>query len=380
MTETQTTNKPYDVICGGIPGYLSDYQGFSLEHLVNLKSLQNPIRLYKYYSNKTNEKGINYSLDALANGTVFLCKAKEYNDAFDCHLNFNSELVENHLIDLFLEAFGSHSSITKSPIEKAGDLYELLSKNKSFIGAHQIIQYYSKVEPSYMKDNMCGILARTFSEYGSLTKEVFVNSFLQNIHDYITDVFPNLLQEQQLCCFSSNNSSQLMWAHYADSHRGFCLEYHLPEIKDIHDFEDLMEWEKKTWTFILPVAYLKERIPVTDQICMLLQEIPDIERQLPFYKYGYLAKSWEWQYENEWRFIYPFTVKEYHPHHVLSERMVDDNNMKFFPISAVYLGCKMENNEKERVIKAVNQHNNEIKIYQGNISTTDYKIEFTRIK
>lgn len=28
-----------------------------------------------------------------------------------------------------------------------------------------------------------------------------------------------------ICCFSSVNGSQLMWSHYANSHRGYCLKY-----------------------------------------------------------------------------------------------------------------------------------------------------------
>lgn len=31
-------------------------------------------------------------------------------------------------------------------------------------------------------------------------------------------------------CFSENRHSLLMWSHYANSHKGFCIEYHLCDI------------------------------------------------------------------------------------------------------------------------------------------------------
>ena len=123
---------------------------------------------------------------------------------------------------------------------------------------------------------------------------------------------------------------------------------------------------------------------------MLLRDIPEIEEQFPFYKFGFLAKNMEWQYEQEWRFIYPYTVREYHPGHVLSERIVhksdgsETNNMKYFPISAVFLGCKMEATEQEKVINAASKNakmnKSKIDILQGKESKTEYKIIFDKIK
>jgi hypothetical protein len=35
----------------------------------------------------------------------------------------------------------------------------------------------------------------------------------------------HLISTLRVCCFSKVNDSLLMWSHYADSHRGICLEY-----------------------------------------------------------------------------------------------------------------------------------------------------------
>jgi len=35
-----------------------------------------------------------------------------------------------------------------------------------------------------------------------------------------------------VCCFSKVNDEILMWSHYADSHRGVCLEFEFPDTKE----------------------------------------------------------------------------------------------------------------------------------------------------
>ena len=40
-----------------------------------------------------------------------------------------------------------------------------------------------------------------------------------------TDVYKDFLATLCVCCFSKNMDNILMWSHYADSHRGVCLEW-----------------------------------------------------------------------------------------------------------------------------------------------------------
>ncbi len=53
------------------------------------------------------------------------------------------------------------------------------------------------------------------------------------------------------------------------------------------------------------------------------------------YKYGVLTKSKDWMEQDEWRLVSMGTM------------LADDYNCKFFPIQKVYLGNKMENEEKK---------------------------------
>jgi len=47
----------------------------------------------------------------------------------------------------------------------------------------------------------------------------------KNFNKKSVDRFRERLEEIGVCCFSRTNDSILMWAHYANSHRGFCCEF-----------------------------------------------------------------------------------------------------------------------------------------------------------
>lgn len=78
-----------------------------------------------------------------------------------------------------------------------------------------------------------------------------------------------------VCCFSSENKSELMWSHYANSGKGVCLEF---------NFKSNPELLKK----IVPVRYSNKSILVNEEI----------DRVKAFFK-----KRKAWSYEKEWRIL-----------------------------------------------------------------------------
>ena len=43
-------------------------------------------------------------------------------------------------------------------------------------------------------------------------------------------------KREKVCSFSAVNDSLLMWSHYGDNHRGFCIEYDLGTLSAEHFF------------------------------------------------------------------------------------------------------------------------------------------------
>lgn len=87
-------------------------------------------------------------------------------------------------------------------------------------------------------------------------------------------------------CFSESCNSLLMWAHYANNHKGMCVEYNLMDIN-----------EKLGFTAV-PIVYSKERVNFNS-----LEKANDNEYVLEIFFSALTSKSPEWAYEKEWRII-----------------------------------------------------------------------------
>ena len=75
----------------------------------------------------------------------------------------------------------------------------------------------------------------------------------------------------------------LMWAHYANSHKGFCIGY---------KFEDIIN---KFGINILPVIYSEEY--------SVIRSYKMFEDYDEFFLDEWRSKSIEWSYEKEWRLV-----------------------------------------------------------------------------
>lgn len=91
-----------------------------------------------------------------------------------------------------------------------------------------------------------------------------------------------MLNERGVCCFSECCDEILMWSHYADSHRGFCL-----------GFDAGADPFCKTWQ----VNYVKD-IPSLNPTSVVLHGATDVHRAMT------TTKSDRWSYEREWRFFH----------------------------------------------------------------------------
>lgn len=108
----------------------------------------------------------------------------------------------------------------------------------------------------------------------------------------------DFLSKLTVVCFSSSGwDNQLMWAHYANSYSGICVEY---------DFEKMNEFIG----FMYPVEYFKERPTVTlkdfgidkletDENGKLITSETNMSAIFSYL----LAKNECWKYEAEWRII-----------------------------------------------------------------------------
>lgn len=144
--------------------------------------------------------------------------------------------------------------------------------------------------------------------------------------------------------------NQLMWAHYANYHKGFCIKYRLPRSIVYNQDEDTL-----TWTRIGNIDYQPEmKFSEKDNFRIL-----DV----------LFAKNDIWSYEKEVRIIH------YDPNDKADYKTI---SVPEDSIQEIYLGqrCSDENREKMKLLL----RNRNIKLYQMKVDPIDtYKLVKERI-
>jgi len=140
-------------------------------------------------------------------------------------------------------------------------------------------------------------------------------------------------EEIAITCFSEVNDSQLMWAHYAGSYTGFCIEYDFGQSYDISFQRGISK-----------VEYTNEK-PTQEQF----DDFNAYKSKM------LLSKSECWSYEKEWRSI---KVAEYS---AWKNKIYPIIGVKNY-ITAIYLGCNMPEDIQKEIVAAYK--NTEVKVYK----------------
>ncbi|MBO3373924.1 DUF2971 domain-containing protein [Clostridium perfringens] len=168
-------------------------------------------------------------------------------------------------------------------------------------------------------------------------KTLYVNEKTIKKYNYPMELIREL-QEQYLNgfligCFTANKVSNCMpmWAHYANNHRGFCIEYKINKPK-----------------FFYPISYEPGRAQANvlymNTINLIMKDLhsklTSTEKlKLNLYRYLFfhnsIIKHKSWEYENEWRLLFPNIVAK-------KDGALIDNNMLGIEISGIYLGMCCE--------------------------------------
>lgn len=121
-------------------------------------------------------------------------------------------------------------------------------------------------------------------------------------------------------CLCTNFKNRLMWSHYADSHKGFCIEYDFSQMQELLPF---------------PVFYSDER-PLVPWKAALNNCPENISEATAALMLGLLTKDDAWSYENEWRILSAAT---------------EDADIKMPPITCIYLGTEISESNRAKILK-----------------------------
>ena len=292
---------------------------------------QIPQKLYRYRTFS------DYSIEALKNDEIWGSSIATFNDPFECLPYYDLKKVNEYIdrefsVDIISQNFkdiASKNMPSKVLSAFPKELVEALSTGKMKIPTNdQLSEIMISIKAqviNYWRDNMTELEQLFF-------KEIVFNASMYHI-----------------ACFSETNLDNLMWSHYAESHTGFCIEY---DIKSMicncsESCEDITRCSNLMLNFLIaPVIYSDNRYDASSNFMSMLLNWTTGKLQLPISNIYYdmlssikfmLVKSQEWKYEKEWRLFHNPDPKEFVPHKKIE---------KFKP-SAVYMGARIEPNNKE---------------------------------
>ena len=137
---------------------------------------------------------------------------------------------------------------------------------------------------------------------------------LVDFSNKVRSVIETIRNSVKIACFCEEVTVHSMWAHYADSHKGFALRYRVKDIQ-IDDCISCSLNHRGSWTSFYPVFYVNERNDIADYAfirTVALQQHDYDTQEFPIPYLPLLEKDKEqWENEKEWRIICRDTSKSF---------------------------------------------------------------------
>lgn len=275
---------------------------------------------------------------------VFVLDGKNQNSwhldvAVEGLIDGDSSPVYDHLISLLHEEISIISNDTELPKR----LFKFTGLPVIDDGTKPVINdiyegALSFTKPKVFNDPMDPILREWLNIKGKESKT--------KLDKRLFKFLKNSLDNLRICCLSRQGDSiqlnPLMWAHYADKHKGICIEYVITQ-----DMLDAYN-DKNQVLKICDVRYRKHKV---------MNDYITLDNAL-------LAKGDCWKNEKETRLIY------YEKSDIADIRQSSNyRSLNGFRIKSIYMGYRIKENDKCAIIKAI--QGKSIALYQMSFDNTD---------
>jgi len=323
----ETASKLSDVVLSTYHGPITREQYDSLS-LFDLRAPipEKGIRLFKYYPDEENpQTGVNYSRKSLESGTVHLSAPEKYNDPFDCVPAFDAQSVLKRTLKRVSDYFGFRIEDDAEFCDYVTSVADAMNQ----LGEEEAPQLASLSDDGDVLNAQALYLwiLLTAKRQGQIT----CNDIITVINNKIESTM-GLIKGCRVACFTTNNQNLYMWAHYANSHKGYCVEYETNlERLTSQGFTDTQL--ASIIGNICSVFYHPDRPDCTDIMTQLMSYNVDNELLGKLYARALCSKGINWVFEEECRLII--------------QNQSSPSEFPFLPPKRVYLGAKAMDNGKD---------------------------------
>lgn len=236
-----------------------------MERAFSIKQAHIPPKLYKY------RRFCKDHIDALRRNVLWLSSPDRFNDPYDAAVSFDLDRswVEDYTVEEFTD-------VVMERIKKQREW-----EPKPLVHPIRSDQWRNKIFTE---------LVTGMDTSSKQTLFAYIKEFFKEHHNEQMQRMSQLFRSSfSVLSLSENCSSHLMWAHYSDSHKGFCIEYNLSCLPP----DDFLT------RLCFPVFYTKKLRDATRYLTS--KNIDDFNNF--FGILTCLMKKDEWAYEREWRIV-----------------------------------------------------------------------------
>lgn len=161
-------------------------------------------------------------------------------------------------------------------------------------------------------------------------------------------------KEYGVFCASEVYDNTLMWSHYANEHKGFCIGFEFPQTFDFYD--EFMRAEQIISLYVNYVDKIEPKNIVVDNEAFSDETL----------RYWISTKSSVWEYEKEVRFM-KYTGK---------------GLVKFKPewVKEIYFGLLTPKEEIQEIKKLMKSKNNDCKFYKMEFEKNGFQLVRSELK
>ena len=310
-----------------------------------------PKVLYKY------RRFDKYSVDMIENDYVFLAPAGSLDDPFDCLTNINLEKVfegdsqnlSDEMLEYIIDDVFSHSN--SCDIDKS-DMIRMI--NESTVDG--------KLSGDLLKNELDKRLTLNNEQ-----KHLFLNTMIN-----LQPVSSSMLKDENIknsflpfvkpketigvCSLTTKRDNKPMWSLYADTYKGYCVEYEIP-------------FSTKIISELYPVIYTREndnnilKMIIKFFIEGIIRNVTDgyVPTDMGCLFQLLCTKDPDWEYQDEWRIIGNVNSKV--------------NSLK---IKSIYLGFNVDESNEKKMLELADKKG--FSVFKMNKPTGIKQITYSKIK
>ena len=147
-----------------------------------------------------------------------------------------------------------------------------------------------------------------------------------------------------ICSLTPKSDNLLMWSHYANSHKGFCIGFNKDELYS-------------SVNGMLAKVNYSENMPRIPMFSVGNETLPILLS----------TKSSHWEYEEEYRIVKVFAAN----------KVFKLNDAAF---KEIIFGCRMNPESKQEIIKIAKSKSSKIRLYDSVIDDQKFKLNIVEIK